>query len=73
MRPLIAIAALLAVGMPGAAARAQRSGDSTTRWAWKIPDGGWITIRSLNGRVTAHATPGDSVTVTATKRVRRGN
>ena len=73
MRRLIAIAALLAVGIPGAAARAQSSGDSTTQWACKIPEGGWITIRRLNGRVTAHATTSDSVTVTATKRVRRGN
>jgi hypothetical protein len=73
MRRLIAIAVLLAAGIPGAAARAQNSGETTTHWAWNVPAGGWITIRSLNGRVTAHRTDGDSVTVTATKRVRRGN
>ncbi len=73
MRRLIAMAALLAAGIPGAAARAQSSGDTTTHWAWTVPDGGWITIRSLNGRVTAHRATGDSVTVTATKRVRRGD
>ncbi len=73
MRRLIVIAALLAAGIPGAAARAQSNGETTTHWAWKIPTGGWITVRSLNGRVTAHHTDGDSVTVTATKHVRRGD
>lgn len=73
MRRLIAIAALLAAGIPGAAARARDVRESTTRWAWKIPAGAWITVRSLNGRITAHRADGDSVTVTATKRVRRGD
>ncbi len=73
MRRMIAITALLAAGIPGAAARAQSSAQTTTDWAWKIPAGGWITIRNLNGRVTAHRAGGDSVTVTATKRVRRGD
>jgi hypothetical protein len=73
MRRLIAIAALLSTGIPGPAARAQNSDDTTMRWAWKIPDGRWINIRSLNGRVTAHRADGDSVIVTATKHVRRGD
>ncbi|MDE3152776.1 MAG: hypothetical protein KGL93_11070 [Gemmatimonadota bacterium] len=73
MRRLIAIAALLAAGIPGAAARAQESGDLTTRWAWKVPAGDWFTLRSLNGRITAHRAEGDSVVVTAVKHVRRGD
>lgn len=73
MRRLIAIAALLAAGIPGAVAGAQDSAATTMRWAWKVPAGDWITIRSLNGRVTAHRAAGDSVTVTATKHVRRGD
>lgn len=72
MRRLIAITALLAAGVPAMAARAQES-NQTMHWAWKVQSGRWITIRNLNGRVTVDRATGDSVTVTAVKRVRRGD
>jgi hypothetical protein len=71
MRPFIALVTLLAVGLP-ATGRAQDS-TLTTRWAWRVPDGRWINVRNLNGRVDVHQGSGDSVVVTATKRVYRGD
>lgn len=72
MRRFLACAAFLALGLPAAAARAQNT-EAPTRWAWKIPDGRWITVRNVNGRVIVHSGSGDSVVVTATKRARRGD
>ncbi len=73
-RTLAVAAAVAAAGFSGATARAQGAADQTpTRWAWKVPDGRWITVRNLNGRITVQKGAGDSVTVTATMRVRRGD
>lgn len=77
MRRFMVIAALVGVGFPTARAHAQDTGaqDSVPpmRWAWKVPDGRWITIRNVNGPVRVHHVDGDSVIVTATKHVRRGD
>ena len=70
MRRLLMVTALLAA-LP-AVVRAQDS-DLTTRWAFKVPDGRWMTVRNLNGSVTVHKATGDSVVVTAVKHVRRGD
>jgi len=72
MRPLLVLAAAAAIGLP-AVARAQDSAGQATTWSFKVPDGRWITVRNLNGRVIVHRGTGDSVTVTATKHVRRGD
>jgi hypothetical protein len=71
MRRILAIAALAAATIP-VAARAQES-SQTMRWAFQVPDGRWINIRDMNGPVTVRRGDGDSVIVTATKRVRRGD
>ncbi|HVB32270.1 MAG TPA: hypothetical protein VNE60_12135 [Gemmatimonadaceae bacterium] len=74
MRRSLALSLVLATGFAGAAARAQNAPDQNTMtWAWKIPDGRWITVRNMNGRVTVQRATGDSVTVTATKHWRRGD
>ncbi|HUX34410.1 MAG TPA: hypothetical protein VMV51_11130 [Gemmatimonadaceae bacterium] len=74
MRRLLVVIAALAAGLSGAPAHAQTTADQNpARWAWKVPDGRWITVRNLNGRVTVERGTGDSVVVTATKRVRRGD
>ena len=51
---------------------AQQSGD-TFNWSGKIPAGGWIRIRNLNGPITVSPATGDNVEVVATKRWRRGD
>jgi phage baseplate assembly protein gpV len=74
MRRLFAVTAAVAVGFTGPTAHAQAAPDQNpARWAWKVPDGRWINIRNVNGRITVEKSAGDSVTVTATMRVRRGD
>lgn len=73
MRATTPIIAILAACLAAAPARAQDAGQDVMRWAWKIPAGAWINVRNLNGRILVHGGTGDSVTVTATKRARRGD
>ncbi len=74
MRRLFAITAAVAAGLAGSTAHAQGASDQNPmHWAWKVPDGRWITVRNLNGQITVQNGSGDSVTVTATMRVRRGD
>lgn len=72
MRRLFALAALAAALVPVTTAGAQDA-DQTMRWAFKVPGGRWINVRDMNGRITVHRGDGDSVVVTATKRVHRGD
>ncbi|MDE3054655.1 MAG: hypothetical protein KGL38_14405 [Gemmatimonadota bacterium] len=73
MRATTPIIATLAALLAAAPARAQGADQTVTHWAWKVPAGAWINVRNLNGRIVVHGGTGDSVTVTATKRVRRGD
>jgi hypothetical protein len=74
MRALIVITAALAASLVGVPAHAQGAADQNpTRWAWRVPAGAWVNVRNLNGRIVVHGGSGDSVIVTATKRVRRGD
>lgn len=74
MRAIIVTAAALAAGFAApAAARAQESTQNPAHWAWKVPAGAWVNVRNLNGRIVVRGGSGDSVTVTATKRVRHGD
>ncbi len=73
MRAFIVTTAALAAGLVAVPARAQGADQNVMHWAWKVPAGAWINVRNLNGRIIVRGGSGDSVTVTATKRVRRGD
>lgn len=66
------IATLLAAGARPSAAQTAQSGD-TFNWSGKIPAGGWIRIRNLNGPISVEPATGDNVEVVATKHWRRGD
>jgi len=70
-----AAALLLTLAGPAAAqsAAAQSGDDSNFAWDGKVPAGGWVKVRDLNGGVRVEAGDGDRVQVTATKRSRRGD
>ncbi len=73
MRATTPVIATLAAFLAAAPARSQGADQNVTHWAWKVPAGAWINVRNLNGRIVVHGGTGDSVTVTATKRTRRGD
>ena len=52
--------------------QARQSGDAFN-WSGRIPVGGWIRIKNMNGGITVDQASGDQVEVTATKRWRRGD
>ena len=68
---LLAGLSLPAAGQQRAAAPAQ-SGDNFN-WSGRIPAGGWIRIKNLNGGITVDQASGNDVEVTGTKRWRRGD
>ena len=53
--------------------QAQRVEREAFTWAGSIPDGRWIVVRNLNGRVEVTRGSGDKVEVIATRRTRRGD
>jgi len=63
---LIAGLALPAAGQP------RQTGDNFN-WSGRIPSGGWIKIKNLNGGITVDQASGDQVEVVGTKRWRRGD
>lgn len=65
------LAALLAVplaacGSDGGSERTEQA----FRWSGRVPDGGWVRVRDLNGSVRVARAPGSEVVITATRRWR---
>ncbi len=64
-------AAALLAGALAAPARAQDA--NSFAWDGKVPAGGWVKVRDLNGDVRVESGSGDRVVITAVKRARRGD
>ena len=71
MRYRLSLLLLAGLALP-AAGQATQTGDAF-KWSGRIPAGGWIRIKNLNGGITVDQASGDQVEVTGTKRWRRGD
>ena len=54
-------------------AAAQSTDAANFAWDGKVPAGGWVKVRDVNGGVRVEGASGDRVTITATKHSRRGD
>ena len=43
------------------------------KWSGRIPSGGWIRVKNMNGGITVDQASGDQVEIVATKRWRKGD
>lgn len=69
-----AIAACAALPLVAAAPRVVAAqGNPDFSWDGVIPRGRWLYVRNLNGAIRVERASGDKASVTAEKRVRRGN
>ncbi len=68
-----AIAACAALPLFAAPRTIAAQGSSDFSWDGVIPRGRWLYVRNLNGGIRVERASGDKASVTAEKRVRRGN
>lgn len=73
-RPVRAVAALLALPLVACDSGHEGRAHSERAFTWsgRVPDGGWVRVRDLNGSVRVARAPGREVIITATKRWRGG-
>ena len=70
-RSVLALVLLAAVPLAGCGSdRGPTRTESAFQWRGRVPAGGWVRIRDLNGAVRVGRAPGNEVVITATRKYR---